>query len=281
MNETQRLTDQQIEVFQRDGFLVVENVLSPAELATFGGALDSAVAARASIDSRRLEEKTVYEQSFIQCINLWEDTVDVRRLTFDPRLGEMAARLLGADAVRIWHDQALYKEPGGRETDAHQDRPFWPIEPANQVTAWIPFDGSYLGRGAMAYLPGSHRKGIERFCDISHVFQEPYDIVNDPALAGIEPVWVEVEPGSVVFHHSLTVHLAEANASSSTRRVYCIIYFADGCVRRSSIPHIVPDRQGIEVGAPIAGDVSPIVWPRNERDLPPTPPGRPPRLGYA
>ncbi len=281
MSTSPALTNEQVETFQRDGFLVVADVLSPDELVTFGGAVDAAVTGRASIDTRPLEEKTVYEQSFIQCINLWEDSTDVRRLTFDPRLGEVATQLLGTDAVRIWHDQALYKESGGRETDAHQDRPFWPIEPANQVTAWIPFDGIERGQGAMAYVPGSHRKGLERFCDISHLFQEPYDIVNDPALEGVEPVWVEAEPGSIVFHHSLTVHLAEPNTSNDTRRVYCIIYFADGCVRRTAIPHIVPDRQKIDVGQPIAGEVSPIVWPRAAGDLPPTPSGRPPRLGYS
>jgi len=205
----------------------------------------------------------------------------VRRLTFDARLGEMAAQLLGADAVRIWHDQALYKESGGRETDPHQDRPFWPIKPAAQVTAWIPFEGSRLGHGATAYLPGSHRVGLERFVDISHVLQKPYDILADPAVEDIEPVWVEAEPGSVVFHHSLTVHLAEPNRGDRTRRVYCIIYFADGCVRRSPIPHLVPDRQGIAVNEPIAGEVSPIAWPRPEGDLPPTPTTRPPRIGFA
>lgn len=275
------LSDEQVDRFLRDGFLVVDNVFSEDELATFGSAVDAAVEERARVDTRCLEDKTVYEQSFIQCINLWEDTLDVRRLTFDPRIGEMAARLLETDAVRIWHDQALYKEAGGRKTDPHQDRPFWPIDPPRQVTAWIPFNGSKRGHGAMAYLPGSHRKGVEKFCDISHVFQEPYDILNDPALEGIEPVWVEVPPGSVVFHHSLTVHLAEPNDGDETRRVYCIIYFADGCVRRNAIPHLVPDRQKIEVGQPIAGDVSPIVWPRDAGDLPPTPSGRPPRLGFA
>ena len=57
----------------------------------------------------------------------------------------------------------------------------------------------------MAYLPGSHRVGLERFVDISHILQEPYDIVHDPAVSEIQPVWVEAEPGSVVFHHSLTI----------------------------------------------------------------------------
>lgn len=275
------LEAEQVEKFHRDGYLVVDGVFDAGELETFGSAVDAAVHDRTVQDRRALEEKTLYEQSFIQCMNLWEDATDVRRLTFDPRLGEMAARLLGASAVRIWHDQALYKEAGGRETDPHQDRPFWPIDPPDQVTAWIPFDGSRRGQGAMAYVPGSHRLGLERFVDISHVLQEPYPILDDPKIAHVEPAWTEVDPGAVVFHHSLTVHLAEPNTSDETRRVYCIIYFADGCVRRSAIPHMTPDRQAIEVGEAIRGDVSPVVWPRDSDALPPAPATRPPRTGFS
>jgi len=281
MSTRKTLTPEQIEDFQRDGFLVVEEFFRDNEREAFGNAVDAGVARRTVSDNRPMAEKSLYEQSFIQCINLWEDDLAIRAFTFNPDLGKMAADLLGAESVRIWHDQALYKEAGGRETDAHQDRPFWPIKPATQVTAWIPFDGSRRGSGAMAYLPGSHRVGLERFVDISHILQEPYDIVHDPAVSDIQPVWVEAEPGSVVFHHSLTIHQADANLSQETRRVYCIIYFSDGCVRRTPIPHLVPDRQGIAVGAPIRGEVSPIVWPRQNNDLPPRPSDRPPRLGFA
>ena len=132
----------------------------------------------------------------------------------------------------------------------------------------------------MAYVPGSHRVGLERFVDISHMLQEPYPILEDPKIDQIEPVWVEVAPGSVVFHHSLTVHLAEPNHGQETRRVYCIIYFADGCVRRSAIPHQTLDRQQIAVGEAIQGDVSPVVWPRDSDSLPPAPTTRPPRTGF-
>ena len=115
---------------------------------------------------RTLAEKSRYEQSFTQCQNLWEDCPDVRPLTFHPLIAETAARLLGVDAVRLWHDQALYKEAGGRETDPHQDHPYWPIVETDTITAWIPFDGSTLETGAMGYLPGSHRLGVREFVDI-------------------------------------------------------------------------------------------------------------------
>lgn len=277
-----RLTPDEIARFARDGFLLVEDVLDEEERLRFGAAVDAAVEDRAGEDNRTLEEKTLYEQSFIQCMNLWEDSTGVRQLCFAPTLGRMAADLLETDGVRVWHDQALYKESGGRQTDAHQDRPFWPIQPAQQVTAWIPFDGSSRERGAMAYLPGSHRIELEKFVDISHVFHpEPYDILADPKVRDTEPVLVEAPPGAVVFHHSLTVHYAGPNSGPDTRRVYCIIYFADGCTRRTQIPHPTVDRQGIEVGAKIEGDVTPLAWPRQAGELPPTPVTRPPRVGFA
>ena len=95
------LTPELIERFQDDGYVVVPNVFEPDELASFGGAVDEAVAGRASSDHRTLAEKTTYEQSFIQCINLWEDTLAVRRLTFDPRLGEIAARTTGFSGASL------------------------------------------------------------------------------------------------------------------------------------------------------------------------------------
>src|SRR5689334_21842242 len=94
-----------VEAFERDGFVVILDMLSDRELNEFGSAVDAAVAARTRHDHRRLQEKTRYEQSFQQCINLWEDHLEVRPLTFHPRIGEAAARLLGVPAVRLWHDQ--------------------------------------------------------------------------------------------------------------------------------------------------------------------------------
>ncbi len=166
MTATTTLTPTLVEDFRRDGFVVVPGLLSADERRRYGSAVDEAVGARSKHDTRALAEKSRYEQSFIQCQNLWEDGAEVRPLTFHAGLAETAARLLGVDAVRLWHDQALYKEPGGRETDPHQDQPYWPIVETNTVTAWIPFDGSTLESGAMGYLPGSHRLGLREFVNI-------------------------------------------------------------------------------------------------------------------
>jgi ectoine hydroxylase-related dioxygenase (phytanoyl-CoA dioxygenase family) len=256
-----------VEQFRTNGFVVVPDLLTTAELDHFGAVVTEAVRARTASDTVPLHEKSRYQQSFLQCMNLWEDFVDVRPLTFHQRLGQAAAELLGVDAVRLWHDQALYKQAGGRATDPHQDHPYWPIKETASVTAWIPFEGSTLESGAMAYLPGSHTVGLRKFVNI--FFGEPHDILSDPEVVDIEPVFVEVPKGSVAFHHGLTVHLANANATDRDRAVHTIIYFPDGSTRGYPYPHFAVDRGDIEVGAHIDSDVTPVIWPRT--DLPPTP----------
>ncbi len=255
--------------FQRDGFVVVPDLLTHEETVRYGRHVTDAVAVRTAGDDVPLAERSRYQQSFAQCMNLWEDFPELRPLTFHPRLGQAAAELLGVDAVRVWHDQALYKRAGGRETDAHQDHPYWPIKETSSVTAWIAFEGSTLESGAMGYLPGTHLIGLRKFVNI--FYGEPEDILSDPEVADIEPVFLEVAAGSVAFHHGLTVHLAKPNVTARDRAVHTIIYFPDGSTRGYPAPHFSVDRAGIEVGQPIASDVTPVAWPRPAGDLPQPP----------
>jgi len=259
-----------IEQFRRDGFVVVPDLLNSEEIDRFAPLVTEAVDRRQAHDERPLEAKSRYEQSFQQCQNLWEDSPGVLHLTFHPRLGRVAAELLGVDAVRLWHDQALFKEPGGRVTDPHQDQPYWPIAETDTITAWVPLDGSTLDNGCMGYVPGSHRVGLQKFVNI--FFGEPDDLLAEPALDGSDPEFVEVPRGSVAFHHGLTAHLARPNRTDRVRRVHTMIYFADGSTRGLPQPHPSVDRDGIEVGQRIDGPVTPIVWPRPAGDYPIPPP---------
>src|SRR3954454_10392692 len=258
-----------VERFRRDGYVVVPDLFSDDELDHYGAAVTAAVKDRTRGDTTPLAEKSRYQQSFIQCMNLWEDRPEVRPLTFHPRLGQVAAQLMGVDAVRLWHDQALYKQAGGRPTDAHQDHPYWPMKETLSCTAWIPFEGSTLASGALGYLPGSHEIGLRKFVNI--FFGEPDDILALPEVKDIEPVFEEVPKGSVAFHHGLTVHLAKPNTTDRDRAVHTIIYFPDGSTRGYPNPHFAVERGGIEVGQPIASDVTPMVCPRPDGNLPEPP----------
>jgi ectoine hydroxylase-related dioxygenase (phytanoyl-CoA dioxygenase family) len=250
--------DRLTEEFRDQGFVHVRGVLSPDEVTTFRMAVDEAVAVRKARDMRRLHEKSPYEQSFIQCQYLWEDMPQIRPLTFHPRVTGIAAALIGAPRLRLWHDQALYKEPGGRETDAHQDHPYWPIAEDDTLTAWIALVPVDETTGCMGYVPGSHR-GPRQFVNI---FTEPG---SGAALLGkfpVAPTFVPCAAGDVIYHHGSTAHVATANRSGHMRCVYTAIYFRDGATR-SAIPkhHPSVDRAGIGVGEEINSAVTPVVWP--------------------
>lgn len=75
-----------IEKYVEDGFVVTPGVLNPSEIQDFGLAVDLEVSRRSALDTRAVSEKATYEQSFIQCMRLWETSREVRRLlSFRPR----------------------------------------------------------------------------------------------------------------------------------------------------------------------------------------------------
>ncbi len=249
-----------IEEFDEKGFVVTGNVFEDGTLSAFATAVDAEVARRTAHDQRSVDDKSLYEQSFVQCMRLWETSPAVVPLTCHPGLAGIAAQLLHVDSVRLWQDQALYKEAGGRETTPHQDQTFWPIGRAPLVSAWIPFDDVTVANGAMAYVPGSHKAGRLKVVDITHS-TDPYDILRDPALEGATPQWVNVRAGSVVWHHGLTVHLAAANRSAATRRVFTTVYIDAQATRVREWPAFPLDRDGVAVGATIQGPGMPVLWP--------------------
>ena len=200
----------------------------------------------------------------------------MRPLTFHQRIGQAAGELLGVSALRLWHDQALYKRAHGRETDPHQDQPYWPIAETDTITAWIPLQGSTIANGAMGYLPGSHLVGLRRFQNI-FVAEDASEFMQSPEIHGIEPVYVEVPPGAVAFHHGLTVHMAKPNTTDVDRPVHTMIMFADGCTRGSKMFHFAVDRDAIEVGAAIRGSGTPDPVAARRRTTTPLPRHRSPK----
>ncbi len=251
--------------YRADGFAHVRGVLTPAEVARYRAAVDEAVATRKTRDARPLAEKSPYEQSFIQCEYLWEDFPGVRPLTFHPKIAGLAAALLGVPRVRLWHDQALYKEPGGRETDAHQDHAYWPIAEPAAVTAWIPLVDVNESTGCMGYVAGTQAEATT-YVDI---FREPGSgEVLLGRYAGRPPTFVPAKAGDVIFHAAKTVHLAKPNRSRQVRRVHTAIYFADGLRRAETGDHPSLARNGTQPGAVIEGPATPIAWPLPEGRLP-------------
>ena len=127
----------QVAEFQRNGHILLPSVASSEEVAAYRSVI---LAAREQFGAERtpLESRDTYGKAFLKGMNLWTKDEGVRRFVLASRFARIAADLLGVEGVRIYHDQALLKEPGGGITPWHQDQHYWPLNTDNTVTMWMP-----------------------------------------------------------------------------------------------------------------------------------------------
>ena len=153
-----------------------------------------------------MEERTTYAKAFLQITNLWEHSDKVKRFVLSLRLGKIAAELMGVDGVRIYHDQALYKEPGGGFTPWHADQFYWPLANDNTVTAWIPLQPVPLEMGPLSLCIGSHKLLKNRHLAISDDSEEKIGRTLHDYAKFVDPFAL----GDVSFHSGWTFHRAGA-----------------------------------------------------------------------
>ena len=111
--------------------------------------------------------RSTYKKGFIQIINLWKKSEKVKEFVFGERLARIATELLGTRGVRIYHDQAIYKEPGSGFTSWHSDQFYWPFASDRCCTVWIPLQDTPVEMGPLAFSSGSHRTKFGRDLNIS------------------------------------------------------------------------------------------------------------------
>src|SRR5688572_22049682 len=137
LNEIMPLTERQMHSFRNDGHILLKKLLTGEELEFYRKAIKDA-AARYNTEKRKMEERDTYGKAFLQIMNLWEVDATVKKFVFAKRFANIAAQLMGVPGVRLYHDQALFKEPGGGPTPWHQDEYYWPLDTTNCVTMWMP-----------------------------------------------------------------------------------------------------------------------------------------------
>jgi ectoine hydroxylase-related dioxygenase (phytanoyl-CoA dioxygenase family) len=216
------LDEATIRRFRDDGFIRLPGVLSADVLADYSPEISRLVDEGNRLKAIPLAERTLYDQAFIQVCNLWTRSDRVRELAFSKRLARIAAELMGTRGVRMWHDQALYKEPSGGFTPWHVDQQYWPMETANSVTAWIPLQPVPMEMGPLCFGRGSHRKRIGRDLEISAESEQ--HIREEVRKEKIDEVQEPFALGDVSFHLGWTLHRAGPNTTTNPRRVFTIIY---------------------------------------------------------
>jgi phytanoyl-CoA hydroxylase len=220
------LTDDQVAAYQRDGFVIVENIIDP-------------VLARAALSRYELMFSGTFETGLYpdewnwkpgrddpaltrQICNGWKSDRDIARVVLREDIGQACARLGGWKGARIAQDNLFWKPPAGRPLGFHQDAAYdrWAV-PVEWVSCWVALDDTTATGGTLEFVRGSHRWDLWGMIDEFHGPQDPARelvVAAEAEGAEIHRVPVEVPAGGGAFHSGRTWHGSGINHAQVPRR---------------------------------------------------------------
>jgi ectoine hydroxylase-related dioxygenase (phytanoyl-CoA dioxygenase family) len=262
LNKPYALSQEAIDFYQKNRYIKLKNVFDAETLAYYGDKISQKVA-ELNKNDKPLDQRDTYGKAFLQIFNLWLQDDVIKEFVFSKRLAKIAADLMQTEGVRMYHDQALYKEAGGGITPWHADQYYWPLSSDKTITAWIPLQAVPLEMGPLEFSAGSHVivEGRElaigddsevliqkklRVTDFKHVI-EPFDL------------------GEVSFHSGWVFHRAGANQTDEMRKVMTVIFMdKDMILKQPENDNQVNDWNtwcpGAKVGEVINSPINPILW---------------------
>ncbi|MCJ0874479.1 phytanoyl-CoA dioxygenase family protein [Streptomyces sp. AP-93] len=249
------LTDDAVRFFHRHGYVRLPAVLPPAVIAALAARAHHVLEAAHGRDN---------PGRFLALEQLWLTDPVLRDVALSRRLGDIAARLLRVEAVRLYHDNTLSKEPGCGRTPWHRDSDHYPLDSPSVVTSWFPLHDIPTEMGPLACLPRQLAPAVLHALPASPE-ERSYDehVAGELRAAGAVPDASPFALGDVSFHAADCFHTAGANLTMVSRRVLSSTYYADG-TRITSRPTMLSGSwtdfvPGVEPGAPAASALNPVV----------------------
>lgn len=262
LHQPYSLSQEAIDFYQKNRYIKLKNVFDAETLAYYGGKISEKVA-ELNRNDKPLDQRDTYGKAFLQIFNLWLQDEVIKEFVFSQRLAKIAADLMQTEGVRMYHDQALYKEAGGGITPWHADQYYWPLSTDKTITAWVPLQEVPLEMGPLEFSAGSHSiiEGRElaisddseakiqqklRVTDFKHVI-EPFDL------------------GEVSFHSGWVFHRAGANQTDDVRKVMTVIYMdKDMILKEPENENQVKDWNtwcpGAKIGEVINSPINPVLY---------------------
>ncbi len=226
------LSQEQIEQFRRDGFLIVDKLIEPDQA--------DAILQRYEPIFRDGEYQTGIKPDEVnlpmgeppythQICNGWKSDLTVARHVLSEQLGLLCAQLGGWRGSRLMIDNLLWKPVGGRSIGFHQDSMYslW-INKPELVSCWLALDDTSAEGGTLVYIRGSHRWGEAKPIMQFHGPEDDLKEVREWAEANdleLELVPVVVPKGGCAFHDGWTWHGSRVNRADVPRRALAAHFF--------------------------------------------------------
>ena len=230
-----RLTRQQIEFYDDNGYLSGIRVLNDAQISELRAELaaltDHTHPGRDFFYEYNSNESNDPARVLFHALGAWRVTPGFHDLLWHPAFLIPAAQLLRG-AVRFWHDQ-IFSKPArhGGIVAWHQDYSYWTrTQPMQHLSCWIGLDDSTRENGCVHYVPGSHRWDLLPITGLANDMEAIESVLTSEQKADFKPVAIELKKGEASFHHPLMVHGSYENSTDRPRRATVINVFRDGVV---------------------------------------------------
>ena len=263
LDQSYRITENQISDFEKNGHVLIQNLASKEVIESFQPIIKNACK-KLNTENRHLDDRDTYSKAFLQIMNLWTQDDRIQKFVLAKRFAKVAAELLHVEKVRLYHDQALFKEPNGGYTPWHQDQYYWPLNTKKTITMWMPLVDISEEMGMLTFASGSHQLGELPSNAISDDTEAMFDSYiqdhNFPLVCA-----KSMKAGDATFHAGWTIHGAGPNRSEQhMREVMTVIYYADNTkISQPKNKHQAKDLNqwlgGKPVGSLADSDLNPIV----------------------
>jgi phytanoyl-CoA hydroxylase len=225
------LTEAQLDGARSAGYVLLEDILSRAECDEYAQRLDDYARGRRPLPEGMAIQREPRVERGEAVARPGEDVRKIsgvargdqlfRRLVLHPRIVAVMQQLMGPN-LKLFRADVLMKPAGvGSAKGVHQDSPYWPIEPMELWSCWMPFDPATVENGCMEVIPGSQAGGALPHVRVTDDYVIPPERYDPGAL-----VSVPMSPGSGLFFHSLLIHGTAPNTSPRPRRAITMSYMA-------------------------------------------------------
>ena len=210
------LSSAQIKQFQEDGFLIVENFVSPDFAKRLANRMEPLF--RGDFETGIYPDEWYWRPGLSlpdvtrEMCNAWKCDRTIASLVLSAEIGRLSATLAGWDGARIGQDSLWMKPPGAKAIAMHQDGAYIDyLTPAQMMTCWVALDDATAADGTLVYVKGSHKWPLATVEGEFHAPTKDYRwaMLQAAENAGVEQpelVVVEVPAGSCAFHHGRTWH---------------------------------------------------------------------------
>ena len=220
---TPYLTTGQIDFFNTNGYLVVEDIITKDEVETYKAIYDDFLSGKIAVGKNRSDlgdgiGKNDTRENITQIMWPSEFVPGLVDMPYHQRALAISKELMGDDADMDF-DMLINKAPlTNTITPWHQDESYWLDVPNKRaVSCWLALDNSTVDNGCMWFVPGSNLTPVRphRFAG-----KEGGALMCDASES--EGIAVELNPGSCTFHHGRTLHYSRGNATEGQRRAFIV-----------------------------------------------------------